>query len=58
MIDRIIPEERPADRENMEELAQNLKSRVLEFFESCRDKTSDELCRQRYERFRRIQDGK
>ena len=58
VIDRIIPEERPADREDMEELAQNLKSGVLEFFESCRDKTPDELCRQRYERFRRIQDGK
>lgn len=54
IIEKIIPEEEPADRENMEGLAAALKEEILVFLREYEKKTPQELAEERYRRFRRM----
>ncbi len=51
-IERIIPEEEPADAENLPRIAGILDRHMRKFFASCARKSADELVDQRYDRFR------
>lgn len=54
MIERVIPEEEPANQENLPEIAEEIRENLEEFLiESCR-KTQNDIVSERYERFRRM----
>lgn len=54
LIERIIPEEQPASKENAEIIGEALDRSLREFFKNCASMTREEIVKQRYERFRRI----
>ena len=54
MIERIICEDEPANDDNIEEIGRIIDRHMREFFQSCAEKTPDEIAEQRYERFRKI----
>lgn len=54
IIERIIWEEVPACRNNIDELSQYMKIRMKQFLTSWKDKTKEEITGQRYERFRKM----
>ena len=54
MIERIIYEDEPATDDNFEEIGRIIDRHMREFFQSCAEKTPDEIAEQRYERFRKI----
>lgn len=54
MIERVIPEERPASGDNLEELAEYMKISIKQFLRCQEGKTPEEIAAERYERFRRM----
>lgn len=54
IIDRILPEEEPADREHMDGLAARVKEEILIFLQKYEKKTPQELTEERYRRFREL----
>ncbi len=54
MIERISCEDEPATDDNIEEIGRIIDRHMREFFQSCAEKTPDEIAEQRYERFRKI----
>lgn len=54
IIDRVIPEREPACRDNLKEIAWDMEERICGFLQVYGRMSSEELQRQRYERFRRI----
>ncbi len=53
-VDRIIFEDVPAKRENLERIRDDIAGYMGEFFEECAPMTAEELEVQRYERFRKF----
>lgn len=62
VIEKVIPEPIPADKNDMGELAQCIKQEILKFLEKYREKPVSEIVEKRYERFRKfgeaLSDGK
>ena len=58
IIEQIIPEVQAANREDMEPLASYVKQRILKFLEEYENRSAEEICRERYDRFRKIADGR
>ncbi|MCD7866897.1 MAG: acetyl-CoA carboxylase carboxyl transferase subunit alpha, partial [Clostridiales bacterium] len=54
VIDRIIPEDGNASRENMDWLAVDLKENITGFLREYAEKTPDQIVEERYQRFRRM----
>lgn len=54
VIERVIPEEMPADGENLGELSEYMKQEICGFLVRHQGKNPQELAQQRYERFRRL----
>ena len=54
MIERIICEDQPATEDNIEIVGQIIDKHMREFFQSCAERTPEEIVDQRYNRFRRI----
>ncbi len=54
IIEKMIPEKEPANKDNMGEIALCMDKMIGEFLKDYTAKTSQELQTQRYERFRRI----
>lgn len=54
MIERVIPEPVPAEKDSMEEIAANLKKDILAFLEKNRKKDQKVIVKERYERFRKM----
>ena len=54
IIEEIIPEREPADGENLKEIAGEMDKRIEIFLEKYKEKSSEELQNQRYNRFRGI----
>lgn len=54
LVERIIPEEQPACRENVEMIGEIIDRHLREFFKTCKNMTKEEIVNQRYDRFRRI----
>lgn len=54
MIEKVIPEERPADYEDMQEVAELLKDEIRDFLHRYRGKSRDEVVEERYQRFRKF----
>ena len=56
--EQIIPELQAANREDMEPLSADVKQRILKFLEEYENRSAEEICRERYDRFRKIADGR
>lgn len=54
MIERIIPEKKPASMENISEIAEQMKCAMKQFLYLSSKKTPRQLAEERYERFRRM----
>ena len=54
VIEKVIPEPIPADKDDMGELAQCIKQEILKFLEKYREKPVSEIVEKRYERFRKF----
>lgn len=54
IIERIIPEEIPAGRKNLEEIAEYMKIKMKQFLKKYKDFSGEEICEERYERFRKM----
>ena len=54
IIEKVIPEEKPANEENLEELAEYMKISMKQFLRRQEGKTPEEIASERYERFRRM----
>lgn len=54
LIERIIPEEQPASRANVELIGEIIDRHMRTFFKSCEAMTKEQIVNHRYERFRRI----
>ncbi len=54
IIECIIPEQEPADLENIEEIAAYMKQRIKQFLYDCSKKTPKQLQEERYDRFRKM----
>ena len=54
IIEKIIPEKTPADKEDMDELAGLLRAEIKAFLSQYDRKTPEEITDERYERFRRM----
>ncbi|MEG1144833.1 MAG: acetyl-CoA carboxylase, carboxyltransferase subunit beta [Clostridium sp.] len=54
LIERMIPEEQPASKENVEQIGEVIDCHMREFFQSCHTMTIEEIVNQRYDRFRRM----
>ena len=54
LVERIIPEEQPACRENIEIVGEVIDRHMREFFKTCKNMTKEEIVNHRYDRFRRI----
>ncbi len=52
LIEKIIPEDEPAEQENMEKICYEMESSITEFLKVYGSMTAEELIAQRYERFR------
>ncbi len=51
IIDRVIPEKEPACEDNLKEIARDMEERICGFLREYQSMSSDELQRQRYDRF-------
>ena len=54
IIERIIPEEHPASKETLPEIAEYMKIRMKQFLINQSGKTAEQIAQERYERFRRM----
>lgn len=54
IIEKIVPERTPANKDNMEELAETLRTGILSFLSKYGRKTPEELLDERYARFRKM----
>lgn len=54
LIDRVIPEQTPACKENLEEISEYMKIRIKEFLRSNAGKTGEQIAEERYLRFRNM----
>lgn len=54
IIERIIPEEMPANEDNLDEIAEYMKIRMKKFLRDQQGKSPEEIVAQRYERFRNM----
>lgn len=54
LVERIIPEEQPASKENVELIGEIIDGHMRKFFKACETMTKDEIVNHRYDRFRRI----
>lgn len=54
IVEWIIPEEQPADEENLPELAEKIRKKLDEFLINASSKTETEIVEERYERFRKF----
>lgn len=54
VIERIIPEEHPADKENLAEISGYMKQKMCGFLAKYQGEDPQKLAEQRYERFRRM----
>ncbi len=54
VIEEIIPEVRRADYEHMDGLIADMRGRIESFLMRYENKTEEQLCQERYERFRRM----
>lgn len=52
IVDRVIPENAPADRADCQELYRTMEEEIGQFLNRFGDLTPEELCEQRYRRFR------
>lgn len=52
VIEKIVTEEEPADRETMGEIAKGMRDGILEFLQKNKEKSPEQLVEERYERFR------
>ena len=52
IVDRVIPENVPADRADCQELYRTMEKEIGQFLDRFGDLTPEELCEQRYQRFR------
>ena len=51
---KLIEEPYPACEENLEEISENMKTKMREFLQRMDKKTKEELAEDRYERFRKM----
>ena len=51
---QVIEEPYPACEENLEEISENMKTKMREFLQRMDKKTKEELAEDRYERFRKM----
>ena len=58
IIEKVIPEHKMADRDDMGALTGTLQGEIAAFLERCRSKTPEQLTQERYERFRRMGEGR
>ena len=54
IIEQVIEEPYPACEENLEEISENMKTKMREFLQRMDKKTKEELAEDRYERFRKM----
>lgn len=54
LVDAVIPEEEPADRKNLSQIAACLAKRLENFLEKYGNRAGEDLAAQRYERFRNL----
>lgn len=54
IIEKVIPEPVPADKDDMETLAADLRREILRFLKKYRETSGEEIARARYQRFRRM----
>lgn len=54
IIEKVIPEPVPADKDDMEALAADLRREILRFLKRYRETSGEEIARARYQRFRRM----
>ncbi|HIR28176.1 MAG TPA: acetyl-CoA carboxylase carboxyltransferase subunit alpha [Candidatus Choladousia intestinigallinarum] len=54
VIEKIIPESFPADKDYMQALSGKLRDEILDFLRRYQDKTGDQIKEERYDRFRRL----
>ena len=54
IIEQVIEEPYPACEENLEEISENMKTKMREFLQRMDKKTREELAEDRYERFRKM----
>ena len=54
MIEHVIPETEPVNRENMEDVAGCLENGIADFLEKYGGKETEELLEHRYQRFRKM----
>lgn len=54
IIDKVIPEFGGASQDNVEAAASYLKGQIKEFLQKMSSKSAEELCEERYQRFRRM----
>ena len=54
IIERIIPEEHPASKETLPEIAEYMKIRMKQFLINQSGKNAEQIAQERYERFRRM----
>lgn len=52
MIERIIPEESPAEEENLDEISEYMKICMKKFLKQFKDKSGEEIAAGKYDRFR------
>ena len=52
IIEKIIPEPKPASEENLSDIAGFMKGYIKEFLAQYKDKSSEEIINLRYDRFR------
>lgn len=54
IIEQVIEEPYPACEENLEEISENIKTKMREFLQKMDKKSGEELAEERYERFRKM----
>lgn len=54
IVEWVIPEERPADKENLLDIAEKIRKRLMYFLKEQSGKSENEIVSERYERFRRF----
>lgn len=54
IVEWVIPEEHPADKESLPDIAERIRERLMHFLNEQSNKSEDEIVSERYERFRRF----
>ena len=54
IIDRMIPEEEPANLDTLPMIIEKLKQSMTEFFETWFDRDTEDIVNNRYDRFRKF----